>query len=314
MVSSIISFSQRYGSLFVPIAADLAVYAIFRRATWMGTIKNASTIVGLGVSYFFGRQTSTAIGLTGIALYLAYKIIAHDYLYPIKPSKHLNIDDLEQSYSKLAAKLTYTCDRQLDEQDDHFKDKFKSLLAELKSETDTIRAKWDSPAVLDETRQLLINCQTLLFQIQGKLEKATEQLWLEPKARDAEMARLLKEPGYDENEAFNRALLLLNLTYRSIRGRIFVISLPHLRNPTGDKTFVITVGVLNSKDNDRFFDPHQPHFQLKNIFNTTQERLTHFVKVYYNDARLLVNDEQPTLGDYGNPDNPFRINLEVPKA
>jgi hypothetical protein len=219
---------------------------------------------------------------------------------------------LEQSSARFFEKFAYTCERDFDAQSGNFNTEFSSLLKELEPETAQIRVQWDSPDVILETKKILLDCQALLFQIHGALENRTLHLRQQPQERIKAMAGLLRNPKFDTNKVFESAFVLFNHTYRGIRGKIFLIKLPNLKNATKENTpSWITGCVLVKVERERFFQSDQPHYELRSIYNQTQERLGDLLKILLpQKTAFRAKDEQIFPGDYHNPTNLFRIGYQ----
>ncbi len=129
-------------------------------------------------------------------------------IIPALHQKPVSIANLEATYSKLITDhFTYTDDRQFNRQDGDFNAQFGALREELEKETDPLRQKWEDPVIIQESKTVLLSCQTLLYKIHSDLELKTASLLLDQTARLKQMADLLKKTDFDK---FERAFFLLN--------------------------------------------------------------------------------------------------------
>jgi hypothetical protein len=307
--SSLISFSQSYGSLVFPIAADFVTAAVFKRATCFGKAQFAGLIAGVGVSYMLASRTSTTIVVTGAALYLIYKLIV------CNPPYRACIHDLEESDERLQRRFTFTSEKELNAHDPDFGAQLKALTDEVKPQTNLLREQWKDPHVSLNTWILLGNCQAFLFRIYERLEEATKHLETDPPARLAKMAALFKHPDFDPDKTFDRALLILHRTYRQIRCRGFYLTLPNLKNVPDDGTTNPILGTpLDIADCHLFITGTGNESAMKRTYNRTIDRLGDLLNCINPNSPYNIKDEQLVPGDYDNPTNPFWIFPKTPEG
>ncbi len=220
-------FSARYGITYLPILADLSAYAVFSRVMTSAKAQMAGLVAGVGVAYVFASRTTTLMGLTGVALYLVYKVCVHAYLYHMSTYQHVFIEDLEESFEKLGNKFVVTSEKVLDRKDPEFNTKTEALSNELHLQTEPLKKQWEDPAIIHETQVLLTDCQTFLFKIYRDLEAKTEHLKSNPQACLNKMVELVNS---DPNEKFSRAFFILSRAYYAIRYKRCFIRLPNLQN------------------------------------------------------------------------------------
>ena len=305
---------SKYGSLVLPIAADIAVSFLLSRVTQIRTAKISGLAVGAGVACFCASRTSWTIGLTGAGLYVIYKVVVNLNFSNLKPHKHTYIENLEKSFHALEQKFVFTSDRRMDVKDVGFNDTFRDLIQHLQPETDPIRNQWSDPAVLAQAKKLLIDCQTLLFQIFSRLEDATQHLQDNREARLQMMSHLLLDGSFDPDKAFVKSFFLLSRIYRSVRCKVYYIHIPNLSGvKENERTSCVLGAPLTQEYCALFISGSGPQGALNQIYNETQDRLAGLVKLMYPKSPCRIKDEQPIPGDYGNPTNLFTINTRPMK-
>ncbi len=128
------------------------------------------------------------------------------------------------------------------------------------------------------------------------------------------MAELLKEPNFDRENVFYKAFHMLNYVYRFVRCKGYIISMPNLRNvpKNGDKSSSVFGAAITVPYSNLFITAREgPQRELRTIFNDTQKNLAGLLQIVYPDSPFTAKDEQSIPGDYGNPGNPFKINIEL---
>ncbi len=314
--SSASSFVGSYGSLFLPIAADFVTTSVFKHATGFGKAQFAGSIVGAGVFCYSASRTNWTIGLAGAALYTLYKAVSvfrSHHTHPTNPTHHSSHDNpiiapMEKSFKVLLKKMSYISDRALDYSHPQFTDHVKALKMELEPQITHHSKQWENPDVIEQTRSLMIQCQGLLYKIDGILDDQTQDLQANPQARLQKKAELLKSESFIYHCAFHRAFHFLTHSYRMIRCKAYTISLPNVQNFPGKNYASSPWGTeLTVEYFNRFIQGDSPQREMNRIFNDTQDKLADLVKAVRPNFPYLVKDEQPFPGDYNNPTNPFRI-------
>ncbi len=309
--SSASSFVQNYGSLFLPITADSAAFELVRRVSSVRNANITGIVAGLGVSFYFARQTSTLIGLSGIALYLAFRVIA-----ALNRAFSIAYPHIEKDYNNLQQEFTLTSEVELDRQDPKFYEELDALADQLELQTDPIQKKWENFHFSFVTGIFLLNCHNFLFSMYDRLVEETKDLKTD-QARFTKMAELLKDPHFDPDKTFGKVLFFFLRTYRLPRCKGFNISLPNLKNPERDTTTFLFLGTPSEADHNLFISGNRLEKKLNELYNETIDSLSEFLHFLspstpydFFDAPIssyVVKDEQPLPGDYGNPDNPFWI-------
>lgn len=308
-LSSLTPFVQTYGSLFLPIAADLVTTSLFKRATRDGKAELGGSIAGIGTLYFLGRQTSLVIGLTGAVLYLIYKGTA--IIQAANP--HLNLAGdmivVEREWLELQKSIDYVAEEALDFTASDFQTKCNDLIEKLEPQTLPLKKMWENQDFLIKTQRIVEQCQKVLITIHTDLK---QQVFAESSnltVRSQKMAALLKDPSYRlANELFGRAFTLLNEVYRIVRCKGYTISLPNILNcPDKKHSMIATDEEIASEYCQLFFTDETPQRAMNKIFNNTQDELAGLIQILYPDSPLTAKDEMYIPGDFGNPSNPFKI-------
>jgi len=293
-----VSFALNYGSLIVPIAADLAFNELISRVGFVSKAKMACWIAGIAVSLFFAWQASPLIALSGAFLYLVYKVYSIGHY-------RANLPDLQATEKNLHKDLTVTSDKALNAVGSNFDEQLNAAFQESIKGVDP-RDKWkDRIAWRNVTAMiLLVNCQVFLFRIYKQLEEKTKHLEANSAARIVKMAELLDTPPFDK-DGFIKALAIFHRTYRLARYRGCLISLPKTYN--GPTTYPI-LEPLNREDYQLFFTGGESHCNalMNRTFNQTIDRLGGLLEACHLNNPPIVKDELCADGD-SDPSNPFRI-------
>ncbi len=306
------SFVQFCGSIISPIAADLATTRVFKCTAYCGQAQSAGVAVGLGVLCFVGTQTSTITGSWGAWLYLVYKIMSIEDLRPSKQNLAASMQAAEKQFFTIQKSLVYVSYEALDYKDPEFNTQFMALSKELISQRDPLQEIWEDPDFLIKTQEIMNCCQHTLFGVHTILNRQAASLSMQEalEPRLPKMAKLLKNPDYAfEEKLFDKAFCLLNLIYRLVRCKGFLISLPNLLNHPEDGDFfqLVSSEAISPEYSDLFISGEGQLCELNKIFNATQDRLAKLLQLVYPGSPLNVKDEQPTPGDCGNG-NLFWIN------
>jgi hypothetical protein len=304
-ISSTTSFLHNYGSLILPVAAELVTVVVFKRTT-SSKVLFAGFVAGIGVSYFFDKKISLAIGLTGAVLYIIYKVVTTTSSSTQKQDLPASMKDVEDRWSELKTKLICISDKALDFDDPELCTQLTDLSKELRPQTKQFRAKWKDREFLIEAKEIMICCQKILFGVHASLEQKKLCLWSNSAQK---MAELLKDPDHArEKQLFDSAFTLLNKSYRVARSQGYLISLPNIINyPDRNFSTLLTGGSVSTTYFERFFSRTGLHHEMNTIFNNTQDRLSNLLQHVYPGSPFNVKDEQLLPGDYGNNGNPFRI-------
>ena len=243
-------FSQRYGIFCFPILADLTVYSLLSRATTAAKAQIASLVgglvTGIGLAYLFADRTSLITGLIGAGLYLAYKVGAYFFLFHLQQVESSPLDltqsmaNLQQEYQKFQQQMTLTSDAAFNYSlDVVFERELRAHLGTLNK--NDVLLKWT-----DQTDQMigsiLNQCQTILLQIYGTLEKETETVKHNHNGRLLKMAALLKDPHWNPNHAFGKALLIFYRSYFLFQRKGYVVHLPGLQYAIKDENNFLIIG------------------------------------------------------------------------
>jgi hypothetical protein len=296
-------------SIILPIAADRVTIAVFKRLVSEDKARFAGSIAGIGTLCFLGKQASLAISLTGAALYLLYKVVI-SFNFSFKPNLDAALQDIEKELSKTEKAFSYISNKELDALDPEFDNQFAELLTEIVAETNVLRSLWENPEFLPSIHLIMISCRTLLITIRGLLQLETTDLQHNPEARLQKIAMLLQDPNHVvEKQIFDKAFSLFNKIYRMVRCKGYVVTLPNVRNSPKGHDFYVTNVTITEEYADLFFQHGTPQSAMLMIFNTTQDNLADLLQLLYPDSPLTAKDEVYIPGDYGSPDNPFKIRI-----
>jgi hypothetical protein len=309
------SFVQSCGSIISPIVVDLATTRVFNRTAYCGQAHVAGSLAGIGVLCFVGIQTSTITGSWGVWFYMMYKMMNIEDSQPSKQILAASMQAAEERWRELQIKLVCISYEMLDYKDPEFNTQFTALSKELISQRDPLQKIWEDPDFLIETQEIMNCCQHVLFGVRAILNRQAASLSMQEarEPRLPKMAKLLKDPDYAfEEKLFDKAFCLLNLIYRLVRCKGFIISLPNLFNHPEDGDFfqLVSSEAISPQYGDLFITGEGQHRELNKIFNKTQHKLAKLLQLVYPGSPLNVKDEQPTPGDCGNG-NLFWINTEL---
>jgi MFS superfamily sulfate permease-like transporter len=306
--SSTVHFFQNYGSHILPVTKELVDVFVFKRTISSDKALFVGFVACMGVTCFFDKKISVAIGLTGAIVFLIYKVSTH--FATQKQDLDASMQAADRKWLELQKKFTYDSNEALDFANPAFDTQFKALTEKLISQTELIRAQWKNPDILDETRNILNHCQNILFQVRTILKRQTADLELDREARLQKMAELLNDHDM-ENKVFHRAFSLLNEIYRMARCKGYVISLQNISHYPDRNFSSIVTDVDVPKEYfelfNNFFTRIGPQRDLNKIFNDTQSKLAGLLKLVYPGSPLNAKDNCAIPGDHGNPNNPFRI-------
>ena len=305
-------FSEKYGSTYFPILADLTVYALFSRVTTSAKAQLAGLVAGGGVLYIFARRTSPLIGLVGAGLYLAYKVAACIYLSQIESAKYLSIKDLKESEKKLHQTFELVYPRGVDATDPDFKNMFQRLVEHHKT---AAHQRWNSHTILQETLSILVSAQGILFKTYYALESATEHLESDRPFQLQRMADLLQDPRFNPDGQFDKALAMLNRTYRFARSMSYHLTFPYLHNGGPGQPTWETCAPLTPQQLTIFIQGRGIQREMNSLYNTTHDSIGPFLTIVEPISPWNVKDEQLVPGDDpSNSTNLFKLWPDKPAS
>jgi hypothetical protein len=313
------SFVQNCSTLFFPIAADFVTTAVFNRVTSQNKAQAAGFTAGMGALYFFGRQTSTEIGLTGAVLFLIYKVIVfldHSLKQNINECREnliASLQDAEKGLLEAQEIFISVSNEPLDFTDPAFNTQLTDLSKKLTLTNLVLEGLWKDQDFLKSIQIIMSNCRTVLLETHSVLKL---EMWYQesnPEKVLQKMAAKFMNPDYKrEKECFDSIFSSFNRIYRLIRCKGCVISLPNILNfPGRNFSRLVGSGTIDYQYNNFFITGTGLQHDLNTIFNDTQDQLADLLNLVYPDSPLNAKDEQPLPGDYGNARNPFRINTEL---
>jgi hypothetical protein len=136
---------------------------------------------------------------------------------------------------------------------------------------------------------ILVRAQAILFKILNILEKETEGLKSGLLVdRHKKMTVILFDAYFNPDDAFKKALDMLNVTYRFARSLSFIISLPNAINDKKNQSFC---GEINKEELKTFIEGGGLQHKLNMIYNTTCNRLGPFLSYLDPNSRWNVKDE-----------------------
>jgi len=245
------------GNLFLPILADLAVYAVFRRARNYHLSELAGAMAGIAVGICLSGRTEFWVNLTGAGLYAAYKVI--HYIYVSQQTSSLSeIELLERALKRLKNKVTHDCDYDVDATAADFDEQLLKM-SKLAYVAEHIRQRWSDPALIHGSEALMHRAYLVILDKLRNAEKATE-LVFDQDSRNAEIAENLDENFYTAVEIFYE-------TYRYARNMCYRIRLPNLQNAhANEDTWEFSLDITPD-DYLPFAEGLNPKFRMKKLFH-----------------------------------------------
>ncbi len=295
--------TEKYGVLYFPVLADLAVNMLFsRKANFLRIAEAAGVAAGVGVFALFARRTSTSLSFLGAGLYLACKV--GQYFYLAYSESYLSIESLRKAFDKVGTVIIEYPD-EINSQDKDFLQKMEDF---KKHNEENIRTLCTNPTTQLKIFNVMQQAQAILFDKFSRLQSQTAHLGGDLDARNDQMAHLLNEAFENGDDSFERALKIFNIAYRQARGFYHYFHLSQLPSDDEDR-FHQSYLMITEEDGKAFIEgPGLPH-QMNLLYNDTHEKLDSLlqVSIYHHDDN--VKDEEPLPGDdlYYNQDNPFCV-------
>ena len=284
-------FFKTQGNLFLPIIADLAVYALFRRARDFHVSEIAGAVAGLAVGFCLYDRASPLVTLTGAGLYAAYKVIHYIYV-SLDTSPPSDEEQLEEAFDHLKDKVTIAFD--LDASNPHF-DQTLISLTKNSDVNNAIRIKWKNPAILRVAEELMFQAYKVIRQELQEAEEAILNLTSDRDSHNAEIVENLGEPFYSAFKIFYE-------TYRHVHNSCYHIRLHNLQNvDEGGKLREFSVDITD-EDREPFVLGVNPKYNMKQLYVYVNDLLAPLFEHFPNEIDLEawkkeLPPEYPSLSD-----------------
>ena len=304
-------FSQRYGIFCFPILADLTVYSLFSRATTAAKAQIASLVAGAGIAYLLVDRTSLFTGLIGAGLYLAYKVALYFYATSAPSGAATPIVDLvqatralEQSYDTLQKEFVVTYNHAIDFVSSIASDRALRSLIHKNEVAFSIQHAQKTRSqrknqIDDQILSILTQCRTILFQIYQQVEETEQKMQPSATSRFSRIIALLKDPQFNPNHTFGKALLILLRSYRLFHRSGYILNLTLMR-----KRYMILTDYETILMNER-------QREIQTVFQETQNKFQSLIGAIYCDIPentdiKLFQDAYAGAPPYFIPDLPLR--------